>query len=126
MDLKLFIEAEIVLGEVQDLGNRRIVRVMGGKFWSADLNGSILEGGGDWQNILPDGVVEIDTRYTLKTDDGALIYLTNQGLRDGGYMRTFSRFESNDARYAWVNKRLFVSDGAKVDGVVKHQFYEVK
>jgi hypothetical protein len=126
MELKLFIEAEIVLGEVQDLGNRRIVRVMGGKFWSADLNGTILDGGGDWQNILPDGVVEIDTRYTLKTDDGALIYLTNQGLRDGGYMRTFSRFESNDARYAWVNKRLFVSDGAKVDGVVKHQFYEVK
>ena len=126
MELKLFIEAEIVLGEVQDLGNRRIVRVMGGKFWSADLNGSILEGGGDWQNIRPDGVVEIDTRYTLKTDDGALIYLTNQGLRDGGYMRTFSRFESNDARYAWVNKRLFVSDGAKVDGVVKHKFYEVK
>ena len=125
MELKLFIEAEIVLGEVQDLGNRRIVRVMGGKFWSAEVNGTILEGGGDWQNILPDGVVDIDTRYTLKTDDGALIYLTNQGLRDGIYMRTFSRFESNDARYAWVNKRLFVSDGAKVDGVVKHKFYEV-
>ena len=126
MELKLFIEAEIVLGEVQDLGNRRIVRVMGGKFWSAELNGTILVGGGDWQNIRPDGVVDIDTRYTLKTDDGALIYLTNQGLRDGGYMRTFSRFESNDARYVWLNKRLFVSDGAKVDGVVKHKFYEVK
>ena len=126
MELKLFIEAEIVLGEVQDLGSRRIVRVMGGKFWSANLNGSILEGGGDWQNIRPDGVVEIDTRYTLKTDDGALIYLTNLGLRDGGYMRTFSRFESNDARYVWLNKRLFVSDGTKVDGVVKHSFYEIQ
>ena len=125
MELKLFLEAEIVLGEVQDLGNRRIVRVMGGKFWSANLNGSILEGGGDWQNIRPDGVVEIDTRYTLKTDDGALIYLTNKGLRDGSYMRTFSRFETADERYAWLNKRLFVSDGAKVDGVVKHSFYEI-
>ena len=125
MDLKLFLEAEIVLGEVQDLGTRRIVRVMGGKFWSEDFNGTILEGGGDWQQIRSDSVVEIDTRYTLKTDDGALIYLTNQGLRDGGYMRTFSRFESNDERYTWLNKRLFVSDGAKVDGVVKHSFYEV-
>jgi hypothetical protein len=125
MELKLFIEAEIVLGEVQDLGNRRIVRVMGGRFWSEELNGTILEGGGDWQNIRPDSVVDIDTRYTLKTDDGALIYLTNQGLRDGGYMRTFSRFESNDTRYVWLNKRLFVSDGTKVDGVVKHSFYEV-
>ncbi|MFD3275895.1 DUF3237 domain-containing protein [Aquirufa echingensis] len=125
MELKLFLEAEIVLGEVQDLGARRIVRVMGGKFWSEELKGTILEGGGDWQQIRADGVVEIDTRYTLKTDDGALIYLTNQGLRDGGYMRTFSRFESNDERYTWLNKRLFVSDGAKVDGVVKHSFYEV-
>ncbi len=125
MELKLFLEAEIVLGEVQDVGARRIVRVMGGRFWSKDLNGTILEGGGDWQQIRPDGVVEIDTRYTLKTEDGALIYLTNQGLRDGGYMRTFSRFESNDERYTWLNKRLFVSDGAKVDGVVKHSFYEV-
>ncbi len=125
MELKLFLEAEIVLGEVQDVGARRIVRVMGGRIWSKDLNGTILEGGGDWQQIRPDGVVEIDTRYTLKTEDGALIYLTNQGLRDGGYMRTFSRFESNDERYTWLNKRLFVSDGAKVDGVVKHSFYEV-
>ena len=125
MELKLFLEAEIVLGEVQDLGPRRIVRVMGGKFWSEDLNGTILEGGGDWQQIHSDGVVEIDTRYTLKTKDGSLIYLTNQGLRDGGYMRTFSRFETNDERYAWLNKRLFVSDGAKVDGVVKHRFYEI-
>lgn len=125
MDLKLFLEAEIVLGEVQDLGTRRIVRVMGGKFWSENFNGTILEGGGDWQQIRSDGVVEIDTRYTLKSDDGALIYLTNHGLRDGGYMRTFSRFESNDERYAWLNKRLFVSDGAKVDGLVKHRFYEI-
>jgi hypothetical protein len=125
MELKLFLEAEIVLGEVQDLGARRIVRVMGGRFWSEDLNGTILEGGGDWQQIRSDSVVEIDTRYTLKTDDGALIYLTNQGLRDGGYMRTFSRFESNDERYTWLNKRLFVSDGAKMDGVVKHSFYKV-
>ena len=125
MELKLFLEAEIELGEVQDLGSRRIVRVMGGRFWSADLNGVILEGGGDWQQIRADGVVEIDTRYTLQTSDGVLIYLTNQGLRDGGYMRTFSRFESNDERYLWLNKRLFVSDGMKVDGVVKHRFFEV-
>jgi Protein of unknown function (DUF3237) len=125
MDLKLFLEAEIVLGEVQDLGIRRIVRVMGGRFWSKELNGTILEGGGDWQRIHSDGLVEIDTRYTLQTEDGALIYLTNQGLRDGSYMRTFSRFESNDVRYRWLSKRLFVSNGIKVDGVVKHSFYEI-
>jgi hypothetical protein len=126
MELKLFIEAEIELGEVQELGARRIVRVMGGRFWSKELNGTILEGGGDWQHIRRDGVVEIDTRYTLQSDDGALIYLTNDGLRDGAYMRTFSRFESADPRYAWVNNRLFVADGQKVDGVVRHSFFLVE
>jgi len=125
MDLRLFLEAEIELGEVQDLDSRRIVRVMGGRFWSVELNGTILEGGGDWQHIRRDGVVEIDTRYTLQTNDGALIYLTNQGLRDGAYMRTFSKFETADPRYAWVNKRLFVSNGQKEDGVVRHQFFEI-
>ena len=125
MELKLFIEAEIELGEVQELGARRIVRVMGGRFWSKDLNGTILEGGGDWQHIRRDGVVEIDTRYTLQTEVGALIYLTNDGLRDGNYMRTFARFESTDPRYAWMNNRLFLADGQKVDGVVRHSFYEV-
>jgi len=126
MELKLFIEAEIELGYFQELGARRIVRVMGGRFWSKDLKGTILAGGGDWQHIRRDGVVEIDTRYTLQTDDGALIYLTNEGLRDGAYMRTFSRFESADPRYSWVNNRLFVADGQKVDGVVRHAFFEVK
>ncbi|MEN9729790.1 MAG: hypothetical protein RLZ91_907 [Bacteroidota bacterium] len=126
MELKLFIEAEIELGEVQELGARRIVRVMGGRFWSKELNGTILEGGGDWQHIRRDGVVEIDTRYTLQITDGALIYLTNDGLRDGAYMRTFSRFESADPRYAWVNNRLFVADGQKVDGVVRHSFFLVE
>jgi hypothetical protein len=125
MELTLFMEAEIELGEVQELGARRIVRVMGGRFWSNDLSGTILEGGGDWQHIRRDGVVEINTRYTLQTLDGAWIYLTNEGLRDGGYMRTFSRFESADPRYAWVNNRLFISDGQKVGGVVKHSFYEI-
>jgi len=125
MELKLFLEAEVELGEVQELGSRRIVRVMGGRFWSKDLNGTILEGGGDWQHIRRDGIVEINTRYTLQTTDGALLYLTNDGLRDGSYMRTFARFESADPRYAWVNHRLFVSDGQKVDGVVRHSFYLV-
>jgi hypothetical protein len=126
MELKLFIEAEIELGEVQELGARRIVRVMGGRFWSNDLSGTILEGGGDWQHIRRDGVVEINTRYTLQTSDGALIYLTNDGLRDGAYMRTFARFESADPRYAWVNNRLFLADGQKVDGVVRHSFFLVE
>ena len=126
MELKLFIEAEIELGEVQELGARRIVRVMRGRFWSNDLSGIILEGGGDWQHIRRDGVVEINTRYTLQTTDGALIYLTNDGLRDGAYMRTFARFESADPRYAWVNNRLFLADGQKVDGVVRHSFFLVE
>ena len=126
MELKLFIEAEIELGEVQELGARRIVRVMRGRFWSNDLSGTILDGGGDWQHIRRDGAVEINTRYTLQTTDGALIYLTNDGLRDGAYMRTFARFESADPRYAWVNNRLFLADGQKVDGVVRHSFFLVE
>ena len=32
----------------------------------------VLPGGGDWQTIRDDGVAELEARYTLRTDDGAL------------------------------------------------------
>ena len=34
------------------------------------------------------------------------------------YMRTHARLETGDARYAWVNRTLFVGSGARLDGQV--------
>ena len=64
-------------------GIRSIVPVTGGDFDGPRLRGQILPGGGDWLLQRSDGVLELDLRITLETDDHALIYMTFQGLRHG-------------------------------------------
>ncbi|WP_395619029.1 DUF3237 domain-containing protein, partial [Sphingorhabdus sp.] len=60
-------------------GMRRIAPVTGGHFRGERLNGTVLPGGNDWVINRNDGVMVVDVRLTLQTDDGALIYLTYQG-----------------------------------------------
>ena len=43
----------------------------------------MLPGGADWQVLRSDSVAELEARYTLRTDDGALIYVRNLALRHG-------------------------------------------
>ena len=35
--------------------------------------------GADWGTVRTDGVVELNAHYMLQADDGALIYIRNQG-----------------------------------------------
>ena len=64
----------------------------------------------------PDGVLELDLRITLETDDGALIHVTFEGIRDdrasaAPYFRTLPRFETADATYSFLNRLLAVGTG---------------
>ena len=80
---------EATLGEPLDLGDvsqghRRIVPLTGGTFTGPELNGKLLPGvSADWQIVLPDGTALGDIRYTLQTDDGALLYVQSRGVRHG-------------------------------------------
>ncbi len=118
--------ATIQLGDVQVVSeSRRIVQVIGGVFSGPEFQAKVLTGGGDWQVIHADGRVEIDTRYTLQTPEGTLIYLQNKGMRKGTYMRTVSTFEVQDPAYAWLTESLFISTGKKEEDVVHHAFYRL-
>jgi hypothetical protein len=44
------------------------------------INGTLLAPGGDWFRVLPSGASRLDVRATIKTDDGALIYITYNGI----------------------------------------------
>jgi hypothetical protein len=86
--LEPLLSAEITLAAPQELGatplgRRRIIGITGGRFSGARLSGRVLPGGADWQVIRADGVADLDARYTLETDDGALIYVRNNGYRHG-------------------------------------------
>jgi len=149
INLELLLEATITLAPIKDLGNtpgghRRIIDITGGTFDGPRLGGKILPGGADWQVIRPDGVAVLDARYTLETNDGALIYVTNWGFRHGPanilakiaageevdpalyYMRTTPVFETAAADYDWLNRTISLATGARFADAVKLTFYEVK
>ena len=125
-------------------GQRRIINITGGAFAGPRLSGRILPGGADWQIVRSDGIVEVDARYTLETDDGALIYITNWGLRHGPpgvigrlsagepvdpreyYFRTTPTFETAAPAYAWLNGVIAVAAGERRADAVIITVYEVK
>lgn len=97
-------------------GTRVTFPITGGSFEGARLRGKVLPGGDDWTIQRGDGVIELDLRVTLETDDGAHIYMTFEGIRDDGaagvpYFRTLPRFETAAPQYAYLNKLLAVGRG---------------
>ncbi|NDG45420.1 MAG: DUF3237 domain-containing protein, partial [Gammaproteobacteria bacterium] len=60
-------------------GNRMVAPIVGGTFSGPRLEGTVLPGGADWVLVGSDGSMKIDVRTTLKTTDGAFIYLQYRG-----------------------------------------------
>jgi hypothetical protein len=142
------IRADVKGGKIQEVGVtakglRRAVPIMGGKFEGPEINGEILPGGYDWQLVRVDGVIEIEARYLLKTDDGALITIVNTGIRHGAkeamermakgeevspdeyYFRSIPVFETADANYEWLTKHIFVANGIRKPELVLIQVWKV-
>jgi len=90
-----------------------IFPIVGGSFEGERLRGKVLAGGADWVSTDAEGVLELDARITLETDDGALIHLTFSGVRDDAnhYFRTVPLFETASPKYAFLNRLLAVGVG---------------
>lgn len=119
-------ELRLATGPLQKLGEtpqgeRVTYPIVGGAFDGERLRGKVLPGGSDWTLRRPDGVMELDLRVTLETDDGALIHMTFTGIRDDAhaYFRTVPRFETSAPRYAFLNRLLAIGTGEiRADGPV--------
>ena len=117
--------------------------ITGGDFSGPQLRGKVLPGGADWQILRGDGVAELEARYTLRTDDGALIYVRNHALRHGPadviaalsagrpvdpascYFRGATFFETGAVRYAWITRHIVVCTGEREPAGVKLKFYKM-
>src|SRR4030095_1508602 len=55
-------------------GTRVTSPINGGAFAGYRVRGKVLPDGDDWTVKRSDGVIELDLRITLQTDDGALIH----------------------------------------------------
>jgi len=113
-------DANVTIGSLLNFGKskygeRRIIPITGGTFKGPDIEGEVVPGGADWQLTRPDGDVELYARYTLKTNDGALIQVQNRVLfhipNDGKppYSRSVIDFEApSDSKHAWLNHAIFL------------------
>ncbi|MGB7757392.1 MAG: DUF3237 domain-containing protein [Salinisphaera sp.] len=123
--------APIDLGESVQ-GRRRFVPVVGGTLDGPYLSGRILPGGGDWQTIRPDGVIDLAARYTLELVDGTRVEFDNQGLRHDEtgategealatsqyYFQTTARLIAPVGPYQWLTRTVFVAGAERrSDGV---------
>jgi hypothetical protein len=111
---------------------RGAVYVTGGKVEGPDIRGVVVpQSGADWPLQRPDGVLDFDARYLLRTEDGVVIYMQNRGYRWGPpevmaalsrhesvdpsayYMRTAPRFDVPEGRYTWMSRHVFVGVAEK-------------
>lgn len=140
--LNVELGTQIELGQGR-AGQRRIVPIIGGSA-SGKISGAVLNLGADWQTTYADGAANLDTRYAIETDDGAVIEVINIGARHGPpeiierlasgedvdpttyYMRTAARLEAGHPKYSWVNHMLFVCAGIRRSSSVEIAYYEVQ
>lgn len=141
-ELQVTVDPALVVGETMH-GTRRIIPITGGTFSGPKLKGTIVNGGADWQLVHPNGVAELNALYTLKTDDGTLIYINNRGMRsatpetaqriangesvnpDDYYFRAAPSFEAPPGKYDWLNRALFISKGIRAPKGVTIQVWQV-
>ena len=112
-------------------GVRRIIPITGGTVKGAGLNGKVCPLGADFQIIRPNELIELEAKYAFETDDGAVVYVENKGIRFGPvdllqklkrgepvdpeliYCRTVPKFETGHEKYRWLMENLFIGSAAR-------------
>jgi hypothetical protein len=124
------------IGEVTSAGDigygvRRIIPIVGGEVKGERVNGKVCAFGADFQLIRPNELIELEAKYAFETDDGAVVYVENKGIRFGPvellqrlkrgepvdpkliYCRTVPKFETGAEKYRWLMENLFVGSAAR-------------
>jgi len=111
-------------------GTRTIVHITGGSFEGPKVKATVQVPAGDWITNRPDGSYRLDVRLTLKTDDGALILVTYNGIGQttstGATLRAAPLFETGDARYSWLTRLQAVAVGERAGAAVVYDLYALK
>src|ERR1700748_2895995 len=123
--------AEVTTAGDLGYGVRRIIPITGGEVKGEKVNGKVLPFGADFQIIRPNELIDLEAKYAFETDDGAVVYVENKGIRFGPvellqklkrgepvdpgliYFRTVPRCESGAEKYRWLMENLFVASAAR-------------
>jgi Protein of unknown function (DUF3237) len=136
------VQPALDLGQTQ-AGHRRIITIASGVVSGPKLQGRVLAGGADWQILRADGTADLDARYTIEAEDGALIYVVNRGVRHGPadvlarlnrgervdpasyYFRSAATFETSAPQYDWLTRAVMVGIGERYPDRVLIRFWEL-
>ncbi len=143
-ELRAKVADPVIIGQIPH-GLRRIVAITGGTVSGPDMQGEVVpNSGADWQMIQPDGFSELDTRYTLRTSKGELVYVQNAGIRHAPpevmkrlnagevvdpklvYFRTVAKFETTAEGLKWLTRSVFIGVGERSPNEVIVRFYRVE
>jgi Protein of unknown function (DUF3237) len=139
---------ECAVGELVTLGpgpygERRYVPLGGGTVRGPELNGTLVEGGVDWQVLRGDGVLDIAAHYVIRTGDGALVEVRSDGLRHGApevmarlargeavppdeyFFRTLVRFTTGAPQWRHLNKVMAIACGQREPRAVRLDLYRI-
>lgn len=135
---------ELDVTAVQRIGTESVIGVVGGgRFEGPRLRGRVLQGGSDWQRVMPDGTMLLDCRIVLETAEGELIAMTYQGVRSGPaevlarlaqgadvradeyYLRIAPLFRTQSPNHAWLNKIIAVGAGQRLPSGPIYNVFEV-
>ena len=147
--LRFAFEVRAGIGPSEHVGNGEgdvldFTPITGGIVEGPRLRGVVLPGGGDWSVRRGPAVYELDARYLLRAEDGAVIDIVNRGYyrtasaavmerAEAGdevdpadvYFRTSPVFRTDAAQHRWLAETVFVGLASDEDGQVCIRFYEV-
>ncbi len=124
-------------------GERRYVPLGSGTVRGPELNGTLVEGGVDWQVARADGALDIAAHYVIRTDDGALVEVQSNGLRHGPaevmarlgrgepvardeyFFRTLVRFTTGAPQWLHLNKVMAIAVGQREARAVLLDLYRL-
>jgi hypothetical protein len=110
-------------------GTRVVVPLVSGRFEGPRLKASLQAPAADWVTVRADGSAKFDVRFTLKTDDGANILVTYNGIGQttgaGITLRSAPLFETGDARYTWLTHVQALAVGRSVGTTITYDMYFV-
>jgi hypothetical protein len=145
-DLEISLNPPQAIGPVLT-GTRLIFPFKEGAVKSDKINGKILDCSGEWGLVVDPTTFKMDVRATIKTDDGALIYIAYTGynyataeksaqMRAGKgnelspsdyYFRSVPVFETSDPKYAWLNHTVAIGVGRfPAPGKLIYRIYAIK
>lgn len=144
ISINIRVAKPIVVGQDDVVGRRQLIPITSGEVTGPDgIKGTVLPGGVDSQIIRPDGKCELSARYAIQMDDGACIYVENNGIRTvpeewvkdvvAGkfvdpslyYFCTVPTFEVYDPKYKWLTTHIFVCCATRLPDSVLLKFYKL-